>query len=175
MEFAVVCAQVPTQAVSFFPWKNSCQKGCQFEEIDIGSIPLYNQDLDTDCGPRSVSKGRELISASDAVLITLPEFNHSIPGVLKNALDWLSRPAFNSCFLKKPVLFATITPGPLGGVRAQSHMREVLASMLCNLPSVQEIVVTNCASKFSDGKLQDEPTCKHIQMVMNSFLELSGI
>nr|WP_321459529.1 NADPH-dependent FMN reductase [uncultured Cohaesibacter sp.] len=146
-------------------------EGSQFNSLDIGAIPHYNQDLDTAKGPEAVLQGRKLIAESDAVLITLPEFNHGIPGVLKNALDWLSRPAFTSCFTNKPVLFATIAPGPLGGVRAQYQMRETLSSMRCKMLPLAEIAVTFAAQKFPDGKLVDEPTRQHLQTVIDSLLE----
>ncbi len=150
-------------------------EGTEFNRVDIASVPHYNQDLDTANGPESVFASRALIAESDAVIITLPEFNHGMPGVLKNALDWLSRPAFTSCFTDKPVLFATIAPGPLGGVRAQAQMRETLSCMLCKMLPLPETAVTFAAQKFPEGKLVDEPTAKHLQMVVGSFLEKANL
>nr|WP_321456675.1 NADPH-dependent FMN reductase [uncultured Cohaesibacter sp.] len=149
--------------------------GTEFTEVDIATIPHYNQDMDTANGPEAVFKGRDLIAKSDAILITLPEFNHGIPGVLKNALDWLSRPAFTSCFTDKPVLFATIAPGPLGGVRAQYQMRETLSSMRCKMLPLAEIAVTFAAQKFPEGKLEDAQTKAHLQTVLDSFLGQSNL
>nr|WP_321980025.1 NADPH-dependent FMN reductase [uncultured Cohaesibacter sp.] len=150
-------------------------EGTEFNSVDIGSIPHYNQDQDTANGPEAVLTSRSLIAESDAVLITLPEFNHGIPGVLKNALDWLSRPAFTSCFTNKPVLFATIAPGPLGGVRAQAQMRETLSCMLCKMLPLPEIAVTFAGQKFPNGKLEDEATTKHLQTVIGSFLDQADL
>jgi len=100
-------------------------------ELDIGELPHYNEDIDGSAAPDAVMKARQAVERADAVIIVTPEFNHGLPGVLKNTLDWLSRPAFASCFIEKPVLFATISPGALGGVRAQYQMRETLSSIAC--------------------------------------------
>ena len=144
--------------------------GAKFEAIDIGSLPHYNEDLERAVLPDTVAYGREMVAASDAVLIVTPEFNHGIPGVLKNTLDWLSRPAFESCLIAKPVLFATLSPGALGGVRAQSQLRETLASMLCKLAPLQEIAITHVGGKIVHDRLVDAPTLKHIQSVLQRFL-----
>lgn len=69
-----------------------------FELLDIGVLPHYNGDLEKEVLPKAVTDARALVQQSDGVLVVCPEFNHGIPGVLKNTLDWLSRPAFNSCF-----------------------------------------------------------------------------
>ncbi|HTJ89720.1 MAG TPA: NADPH-dependent FMN reductase [Acidocella sp.] len=145
-------------------------EGTRFETFDIGALPHYNEDLDNDAAPEAVVRGRAQIAASDAVIIVTPEFNHGVPGVLKNTLDWFSRPAFKSPFIHKPVMFATISPGALGGVRTQSHLREALASMLCRLVPLPEIAVTHVGTKVAEGRLTDEPTLKHIGHVLSTFL-----
>jgi len=146
-------------------------ENAQFETLNIGDFPHYNADLEQgDTLPEIVTAARATIHSSDAIIIVTPEYNHGIPGVLKNTLDWLSRPAFNSCFLNKPVLFATLSPGALGGVRAQSQMRETLASMLCDLVPLQEIVVTQVGQKVADGALIDKETITHIRSVLSGFL-----
>lgn len=89
--------------------------GSEFVSLDIGELPHYNQDLDSPVGPAQVHQARDLIASADAVLMVVPEFNHGIPGVLKNALDWLSRPAFTSCMVGKPVMFATLSPARWAG------------------------------------------------------------
>ena len=146
-----------------------------FATIDIGSMPHYNEDLEKGEMPESVVSGREIVAASDAVIIVSPEFNHGIPGVLKNTLDWLSRPAFESCILGKPVLFATVSPGALGGVRAQYQLRETLASMQCKLVPLPEIAITAIGSKVSDGRLVEPMTLKFVQTVVDRFLAATNI
>lgn len=84
----------------------------------LEDIPLYNEDLDTDPPLTSIAELRNEVQASDGIVIATPEYNHGMPGVLKNALDWASRPAFASCFRGKPVLIITSASGGTGGVRA---------------------------------------------------------
>ena len=140
-----------------------------FEQVDIGSVPHYDQDLDADL-PASVATARAIVGAAQAIVIVTPEFNHGLPGVLKNALDWLSRPAFNSCMLNKPVFFVTLGPGALGGVRAQYQLRETLSSMLCELIALPEVVVTHVGTKVEDGVLQDPATLSFIASMLDRFL-----
>ena len=137
----------------------------------IGELPHYNQDVDTPQKlPAAVAQARSQVSASDLVVIVTPEFNHGIPGVLKNTLDWLSRPAFSSCMVDKTVLFMTQSPGALGGVRAQYQLRETLASMLCRLPAMPEIVITHATSKMQDGHLTEVATRDFIARIVRGLL-----
>jgi len=123
--------------------------------VDIGALPHYCEDLERGDLPEAVARARKTVAASDAVVIVTPEFNHGVPGVLKNTLDWLSRPAFTSCIVDKPIFFMTVSPGALGGVRAQSQMRETLASMLCRLVPLPEIAITHIGNKVTNGRLTD--------------------
>jgi len=144
--------------------------GSEFVSLDIGELPHYNQDLDSPVGPAQVHQARDLIASADAVLMVVPEFNHGIPGVLKNALDWLSRPAFTSCMVGKPVMFVTLSPGALGGVRAQYQLRETLAAMLCKLDPLPEVAITFIGQKVSDGQLTDEVTRTFTQKILSQFV-----
>ncbi len=144
--------------------------GTRYDTIDVGALPHYNQDLDNADAPATVAQARAQIGTSDAVLIVTPEFNHGLPGVLKNTLDWLSRPAFSSPILGKPVMFATLSPGALGGVRAQAQLRETLSSMLCRLVPLPEIAITQVGAKITGGKLADAPTLAFIEQLMETFL-----
>lgn len=149
--------------------------GTVFTELRLGEIPHYNFDDEGDATPGTVRAMRDTVAASDAVLIVTPEFNHGLPGVLKNVLDWLSRPAFTSCMVGKPVAFATISPGALGGVRAQYQLRETLSAMLCKLAPLPEIAVTHVGGKVSDHRLSDEATLAFIGPILNQFLKQSGL
>lgn len=146
-----------------------------FVELDPGAFPHYNHDIDGATTPGPVREGRAVIAASDAVLIVSPEFNYGLPGVLKNMLDWLSRPVYTSCLGGKPVFFATISPGALGGVRAQSHLRETLSSMVCKLMPLPEVAITHVAGKLDNDRLADKGTIEYIQTVINSFLQQAGL
>lgn len=145
-------------------------RGVSFELLDIGAMPFYNEDAERAGPPPVISEARARVASADGVVIVTPEFNHGVPGVLKNALDWLSRPAFNSCLVGKPAMFATQSPGALGGVRAQYQLRETLASMLCRLTPMAEIAVTHVAAKCADGRLTDEATLRHIETCLGLFL-----
>ncbi|URL58490.1 NAD(P)H-dependent oxidoreductase [Luteibacter flocculans] len=145
--------------------------GATCEALDVGQLPHYNQDLEDGVLPDAVMLARQTVESADVVLIVTPEFNHSVPGVLKNALDWLSRPAFKSCMVGKPVYFCTFSPGPLGGVRAQAHLREILASMLCKLPPLREVAITFVQTKVDGKRLTDEATVRHLQQALSHFYQ----
>lgn len=149
--------------------------GTHYEELLPGDLPHYNNDHDNDELPAAVKDARRQVAGSHAVLIVTPEFNHGLPGVLKNALDWLSRPAFKSCFVNKPVMFATISPGALGGVRAQYQLRETLSSMLCRLVPLPEIAITQVGTKVSEGRISDEAALTFIGGIVQSFLSQNGL
>lgn len=144
--------------------------GSTFKLLDIGALPYYNQDLEAGQLPDSVKQARTLTASADAVLLALPEYNHGIPGVLKNSLDWLSRPFKASPMAGKPVFFVTQSEGGLGGVRAQYQLRETLSSMLCVLPPMPEMAITFVHQKVKDGKLSDDATLSFIGAQLNGFL-----
>jgi len=95
---------------------------------DLAPIPLYNQDFEGDKRPPVVKQLLADIAEADGLVLCAPEFNHSIPGVLKNAIDWASRPAFQSVLAYKPVAIMATSRGPLGGARCLEHMQVVLDS-----------------------------------------------
>src|SRR5712691_36275 len=98
--------------------------GMEIDIFDIRTIPLYDGDLDQDATrPADVQRFKQAIKDADAVLIASPEYNFSVPGVLKNAIDWASRPAFTSVFVEKPVAIVGASPGAVGTARAQEHLK----------------------------------------------------
>jgi chromate reductase len=123
---------------------------------DLAPIPLYNQDFEGDKRPPVVKKLLADIEAADGVVFCAPEFNHSIPGVLKNAIDWASRPAFQSVLAYKPVAIMATSRGPLGGARCLEHMKVALDSCLCRVALAREVIITAAESKIRDGRLADE-------------------
>jgi chromate reductase len=144
-------------------------QGTEVDPINIGLLPHYNEDVEHDALPQTVASVRARVLACDAVIIVTPEFNHGLPGVLKNTLDWLSRPVFASCLQGKPVFFVTLSPGALGGVRAQYQLRETLASMLCRLVSLPEIAITQVGLKVANGELKDQATLEFIDKTLGQF------
>ena len=123
---------------------------------DLQPIPAYNQDFEGENRPAPVKALLAAIAASDGLVLCAPEFNHSIPGVLKNALDWASRPAFTSVMAYKPVAIMATSRGPLGGARCLEHMRVALESMLARVTLAREVLITAAADKIRGGRLVDE-------------------
>jgi len=124
--------------------------------VTLEDIPLYNEDLDLSPAIPSVAAFRKVIAESDGVLITTPEYNHGVPGVLKNALDWASRPVFKSCFKSKPVSIISSSKAFTGGVRAQYQLRETLISMQAHLVMGPEVVVGGVHTKLAEDVYRDE-------------------
>jgi chromate reductase, NAD(P)H dehydrogenase (quinone) len=123
---------------------------------DLAPIPLYNQDYEGDKRPPMVKTLLADIAAADGLVLCAPEFNHSIPGVLKNAIDWASRPAFQSVLAYKPVAIMATSRGPLGGARCLEHMKVALDSCLARVTLAREVIITAAESKIRDGRLVDE-------------------
>lgn len=99
--------------------------GMEIEQLEIGDIPLYNQDLEA-AYPSLIQAKKDKIVAADAVIFVTPEYNRSVPGVLKNAIDWLSRPYGANSFAGKLALIMGVTGGRIGTAVAQSHLKESL-------------------------------------------------
>ena len=131
----------------------------------LHDVPLYNQDLEPTHGtaPAPVLALRDAIGAADGLIVVSPEYNYGVPGVLKNALDWASRPGYKSVLAGKPTLMITTSPFPLGGVRAQAQLRQTLIATLSRVVSRPEIVVSHVGDKLSSGHLTDEATRGHIK------------
>ena len=124
--------------------------------FDLVVIPPYNQDLDTDGGPDGVRALKAAIAAADGVVLVSPEFNYGMSGVLKNALDWASRPAYASVFKGKPSLVMTASPAFTGGVRAQTQIIETLLAMLAHVVTTPQVVIAAAHEKVVEGRLVDE-------------------
>lgn len=139
-----------------------------FDFADIGALPHYNQDQE-ETPPAAVADFKAKVAAADGIVIVTPEFNHGVPGVLKNALDWGSRPMFRAPFTEKPVLIVTSSPATTGGVRAQYQLRETLTSMLARPVATPEIVIGQVHTKIVEGRFVDEPT---IEFALKGFIAL---
>jgi chromate reductase len=123
---------------------------------DLAPIPPYNQDFEGDKRPPAVKALLSDIAAADGIVLCAPEFNHSIPGVLKNAIDWASRPSFQSVLAYKNVAIMATSRGPLGGARCLEHMKVALDSCLARVTLAREVIITACESKVRDGRLVEE-------------------
>ena len=128
----------------------------QLRIYGLERIPPYNQDLEGERRPPAVKALLAAIAESDGLVLCAPEFNHSIPGGLKYALEWVSRPAFTSVMAHKPVAIMTSSHGPLGGARCLEHLRTALASMLARVTVARDGMITATPSKVRDGRRRDE-------------------
>ena len=128
--------------------------------FSLHGLPLYNEDEDGEHAPESVRALRSAIETTDGVILVSPEYNHGMSGVLKNSLDWASRPYGRSVLRGKPVLTMTASPAFTGGVRAQQQMNETLASIPARPVLRPQIVIGGVHEKVSDGRLVDEATLR---------------
>jgi chromate reductase len=136
--------------------------GMQVTIADIAPIPLYNEDVRTAGEPAAVTALKAQVRAADAILLVTPEYNFSIPGVLKNTLDWLSRPP-EPPFDGKPVAIMGASMGPVGTARMQYDLRKVLVFMNAFTVNKPEVFIAMAQNKFNaQGELTDEATGKFI-------------
>ncbi len=122
----------------------------------LHEIPMYNEDHDGPASPAVVIALREAVASADALVLAAPEYNHGMSGVLKNTLDWLSRPHGRSVLKDKPVLVFTASPAFTGGVRAQQQVNEALWAVQARLAPYPQIVIGGVHGKIREGKLEDE-------------------
>lgn len=133
-------------------------------------MPLYNADVQAQGIPAAVTVLADAIRAADGVIFVTPEYNFSVPGGLKNALDWVSR-LKDQPFNGKPVAIQSASPGPVGGARVQYDLRKILVFLDALTFTRPEIFVANCASKFDDktGALTDETSRNFIKQQLEGF------
>ncbi|MDD2177919.1 NAD(P)H-dependent oxidoreductase [Acidovorax sp. D2M1] len=143
------------------------------ELFPLDEIPLYNADLDGDQPPAAVAQLKRAIESADGLVFCSPEYNYGIPGVLKNAIDWASRPGFASPLKGKPALVMTASPGTAGGVRAQAQIRDALAATLARPLVRQHIAIAGVATRIQEGQLVDKPTLDIIQAGLQELIEES--
>lgn len=142
----------------------------QHEVLTWADVPPFNADvLDAQGPPPSVQDLRERISAADGVLLVTPEYNYALPGMLKNALDWISR-GVDQPFAGKPVALLSATTGPLGGARVQNEARRVMLFLNALVLQKPEVYVGMAASKFdAEGRCTDEVTRGFVTAQMEAF------
>jgi chromate reductase, NAD(P)H dehydrogenase (quinone) len=141
-------------------------EGMMLETAEIGDIPLYDADLEAKGIPEVVKQLKMKMAAADAVLIATPEYNYSIPGVLKNAIDWVSR-APDPPLTGKPAAIMGASMGMMGTVRSQLHLRQVCVFLNVLLMNKPEVLVARAQEKFgADGTLTDEPTREAVRKLL---------
>lgn len=143
------------------------------EIADISEIPMYNADVNEQGFPESVEKLVNQILSADAVLIASPEYNYSVPGVLKNAIDWVSRSP-KKPFDFKPVAIMGASPGMIGTARMQYHLRQIFVFLNAYVLNKPEIMINQANSKFDkEGNMTDENTLKHMKDQLISLVDFA--
>jgi chromate reductase len=146
-------------------------KNVKIEVFDLEGIPPFNQDFEKQ-PPKRVKEFKAKIRAADAILIATPEYNYSIPGVLKNAIDWASRPYPDNAFDGKPVAIMGASIGMLGTARAQYHLRQCFIFLNMYPLNKPEVMVTYAPQKFDEnGRLMDEETREHVATLLQSLVD----
>lgn len=138
-----------------------------------GEFPHYSNDIEAEGFPPAVLAMAQAIAGADGLIIITPEYNHSIPGVLKNALDWLSRVSPQP-IAGKPVLIQSASPGKLGGVRAQIHLRQILGYFDARILNKPEAIIGDVSEKVTQGVLTDESTRQFLGRQLAAFSEFAA-
>ena len=141
------------------------------DTADPGALPLYNADLGE---VAEVEALKAQIAAADLLVFVTPEYNYSVPGLLKNAIDWASRPAYESVFVGKPCVIVTTSGGATGGIRAQAHLKYILNGMLARVVPAKEIVVPFANRKVEDGTFTDTDILDFAQSILTDALSDLG-
>lgn len=144
----------------------------QFHWIEINDLPLFNEDLEISGAQETVTSFKSAIQDVDGIIIVSPEYNSGIPGVLKNALDWASRPRESSVLNRKPVGLIGATPGGLGTAFAQMQIRQILEAMQVHVLPFQKVLISQVHKKIdSDQKvLTDEQTKRYLERYLQHFI-----
>lgn len=153
--------------------------GMTIDIFEIGDIPFFNQDVEDRGDPEPVQRFKSAIRDADAVLIATPEYQHGLPGVLKNALDWASRPPGDAPLNDKVVGMMGASPSPVGTARAHLQLRQTLVYNKSRFVARPEVLVSNASDKFDDdGRLTDEQgrefIRKHLKVVAKKVRHARG-
>lgn len=144
--------------------------GMRIERFELHGIPLYDHDVERRGPPEPVAAFKQAIDAADGLLIATPEYQHSMPGVLKNALDWASRPARKSPLMRKPAAIIGATTGRLGTARAQTELRKVLVYNEMPVLARPSLLMRAARDKFDDDlSLTDKPSRERLRDLLRHF------
>jgi len=145
-------------------------EGSRIDVADIDGLPGFNQDDESE-PPAKVTELKQKIRDADAILFVTPEYNYSVPGVLKNAIDWASRPYGDSAWSGKPVAIMGASIGTMGTARAQYHLRQMFVFLNMHAVNQPEVMIGNAAKRFEEqGNLTDETSRKLIQQLLQELV-----
>ena len=149
--------------------------GTSVVPYDLAEIPMFNADIEAGGDPPAVADFKRAIAAADALLIATPEYNHCVPGVLKNAIDWASRPARQSALTGKPVAIMGASTSPGGTARAQAHLRDGLAYTNGFVLPLPEVLVGLAREKFDEaGDLTDDDAVGEVRDLLVALAAWTG-
>ncbi len=153
--------------------KSLVPENSEIDLFPLDGIPLFNED-DEKRPPSSVVELKKRIRSANSVLIVTTEYNCSIPGVLKNAIDWASRPHGDSAWFGKSAAIMGASPGAIGTARAQQHLRQIFVALNLLLLNTPEVVIADAAHRFNeDGKLIHEPTKELIRELLKNLVDFT--
>jgi chromate reductase len=146
-------------------------EGMVFRTFDLAPLPFYNADVEDQGIPEAVSSLKSALAASNALLIATPEYNYGVPAIVKNAIDWASRPPAQSPLRGKPVALMGASPGSSGTIRAQMQLRQSFVFTQSPVLLQPEVLVSRATEKFdSAGRLTDEATRKIVRTMLEAFV-----
>ena len=144
----------------------------KLEIVEIGNLPLYNQDLDPDAPPAEWVAFRDRVRVADGILFSTPEYNRSMPGVLKNAIDVGSRPYGKSVWARKPGAVVSVTPGGLGAFGANHHLRQSCVFLDVPMMPQPEAYLSGAGDLFDEaGALRDEKTTRFLRKFIQAYAD----
>ena len=145
--------------------------GATLESFNLAGVPVFNEDTESGT-PDAVLEFKKRIRAADAILFVTPEYNYSVPGVLKNAIDWASRPYGDSAWDGKPAAVMGVSSGTMGTVRAQYHLRQICVYLNVFLLNQPEVMIGKAAERFdAQGNLTDEATQDYVRRLLQNLVE----
>ncbi|MBE7517474.1 MAG: NAD(P)H-dependent oxidoreductase [Chloracidobacterium sp.] len=145
-------------------------EGVDFEIFDLSGIEPFNDDMAAD-PPQKVKDLKAAVRSADAVIFSSPEYNYSIPGHLKNAIDWASRPYGDNVWEDKPALIVGASIGAIGTARMQYHLRQSMVFLNMHPLNKPEVMINNAADKFDEnGELKDEKTREHLKRAVEALI-----
>ena len=151
--------------------QNLAPEGVRVEVFELDGIPPFNQDEESR-PPAIVAEFKARIRAADAILFVTPEYNYSIPGVLKNAIDWASRPYGDNAWNDKPAAIMGASGGATGTARAQYHLRQVFVFLNIHALNRPEVMISNAPQRFDEhGVLADESTKEQIRKLLQALVD----
>ena len=146
-------------------------EGATIDILELDGIPGFNQDEEQN-PPAKVAELKRRIREADAILIVTPEYNYSVPGVLKNAIDWASRPYGDSAWNGKPAAIMGASVGAIGTARAQYHLRQMFVFLNMFPINQPEVMIGNASKRFDDkGNLTDDTTKEFIRQLLQNLVE----